>query len=199
MSEERYWYPGKKWVTKLNTPCPLLLPCTRCGELLPVTSFYKRNTPGKGRRDILGDTRNNTCIKCQKCIYQEKDLTQKLFYNAKARSKRQGVAFEITINDIEIPEYCPVLGLKITDGTGTGSHNAEIHQTSASLDKIIPDRGYIKTNICIISKLANTLKGDASEGEIAAILMYMKEWGNYVPSIEERGADFTPFATRIDH
>jgi hypothetical protein len=80
---------------------------------------------------------------------QEKYLVQ----NAKARAKKYGSAFDISAEDIHIPEFCPYLGLKLEPFS---------EWASPSLDKINPKLGYVKGNIQVISNLANTMKSSAN-------------------------------------
>jgi len=88
---------------------------------------------------------------------------------AKDRARKQNVPFDLTEEDIELPEVCPVLGLKLEKGI---KHPCD---QSPSIDKIKPDLGYVRGNIKVISFRANTLKRDASIEELKAILKYMEE------------------------
>jgi len=76
--------------------------------------------------------------------------------SAKRRAKVQNLPFDLTLEDIVIPEYCPILNIRL--------QVAEKHAnaSSPSLDKIVPELGYIKGNVQVISNLANTMKWDAS-------------------------------------
>ena len=58
------------------------------------------------------------------------------------------------------PTKCPVFGKKMVVGDG------QPHKWSPSVDKIIPSKGYVRGNIQIISKLANSMKYDASKREL---------------------------------
>lgn len=75
-----------------------------------------------------------------------------MFCTAKARAKKQGVPFSLSVDDFEIPESCPILGLKLEPG------NRKVHFSSPSLDKIIPELGYVKGNVAVISNKANMIK-----------------------------------------
>lgn len=88
---------------------------------------------------------------------------------AKERAARNGIPFDLSIDDFDIPEKCPVLGipLKMHDKQG-GTYN------SPSLDKHIPELGYIRGNVSVISKRANMIKHDASYEEVLAVAKYLK-------------------------
>lgn len=82
--------------------------------------------------------------------------------SAKHRAKRAGLPFDLVREDIVIPEVCPVLGMPLVCNAGTGS----ARQDSPSLDKIIPELGYVKGNIQVISYLANVMKHDATPSQM---------------------------------
>lgn len=58
------------------------------------------------------------------------------------------------ISDIIIPETCPMLGIKLEFGFDKQGGNFN----SPSLDRIIPELGYTKGNVMVISKRANMIK-----------------------------------------
>lgn len=87
---------------------------------------------------------------------------------AKHRAKVKNLPINITIEDIKIPEFCPILKIKLEVSSEKASHN------SPSLDKIIPELGYVKGNIQVISNLANTMKRDANFEQ----LINFAEWVN---------------------
>jgi len=86
----------------------------------------------------------------------------------KARAKRKNMDFDLSLEDITIPTVCPILGipLEYVQGKG-GSWN------SPSLDRINNDKGYVKGNVQIISKRANSIKTDASLDEIEKVYFYL--------------------------
>lgn len=98
-----------------------------------------------------------------------KSITRSLLSNAKSRASKHNIPFNITVDDIIVPDVCPVLGIPLVWGAGRGRMN----DNSPSLDKIIPDRGYVRGNICVISWRANRLKNDASLRELQAICDYI--------------------------
>lgn len=94
--------------------------------------------------------------------------------SARPRAKRVGVPFGITAQDIlaKYPEdgLCPVLGFVMTPNNGAANK-----QHSPSLDRIIPERGYVKNNIAVISVKANTMKCNASLPEIKALAVWLEK------------------------
>ena len=82
--------------------------------------------------------------------------------------------YNITVDDIPMPEYCPVLGIKLEVGIG------KRQWSSPSIDRIDNTKGYIVGNVMIISLRANALKNDASIDEIRMILEYMERHNGLV-------------------
>lgn len=89
-----------------------------------------------------------------------------MWRSARARSKHDGTPFSIAVSDIKIPAQCPVFGVSLCQGDGSQQDN------SPSLDKFIPELGYIPGNVQVISWRANKLKRDASPDE----LVKLAEW-----------------------
>lgn len=89
-----------------------------------------------------------------------------LFQLAKCRAKNKNVIFTLSIEDIIIPEFCPVLGIKLIVG------NRKLKNDSPSIDRFDQTKGYTKENIRIISWRANRLKSDATFEEIKKIYEY---------------------------
>lgn len=85
-----------------------------------------------------------------------------LWDKAKRRAVKQGLEFNLELEDVVIPLYCPVLGYLLKPLSGDP-------RTSPSLDRIDNKKGYIKGNVAVISHRANTLKGDATPTEIAQL------------------------------
>lgn len=92
--------------------------------------------------------------------------------NAQYRAKRCGLPFNITLEDIVIPEFCPVLGIKLGNYRGKG--RGGFKDDAPSLDKIIPAKGYVNGNVRVISNRANCIKRDATLEELKAIVAYIE-------------------------
>ena len=86
---------------------------------------------------------------------------------AKYRAKKNNIPFDITPEDVIIPEVCPILGIKLEAGIGCQT------DSSPSIDRINPNLGYIKGNIQVICYRANRIKNDASLDELKKIVDYM--------------------------
>lgn len=86
---------------------------------------------------------------------------------AKVRAESYGVPFDITLKDLKYGDSCPVFGTKFEWGS-------QITNQTPSLDRVIPEMGYVKGNVRVISMRANRLKNNASVEELEKVLEYMK-------------------------
>ena len=94
-----------------------------------------------------------------------------LWYNAKARAKRFGLPFDLTLEDVAIPEFCPVLGIPLELSV---KGRRGFHPNSPSIDRVVPEKGYVRGNVCVISNRANWIKRDATASELYAIAAYVE-------------------------
>jgi hypothetical protein len=90
---------------------------------------------------------------------------------ARRRAKQKGLEFMISLNDIEIPERCPVLDIPFVLGGGKVGGWVD---ASPTLDRIDNSKGYVPGNVAVISFRANALKKDATLEEMEAVLKYMR-------------------------
>ena len=91
-----------------------------------------------------------------------------LLYKARSRAKLFNLECNIEIEDVEIPEHCPVLGIPLFPGKGYRTPN------SPSVDRINSTKGYIKGNVKVISTLANRLKQESSIEDLEKFLDYIR-------------------------
>ncbi len=89
-----------------------------------------------------------------------------LYYQIKSSAKKRGLEFNLTFDDIVIPKYCKYLNIELIKNVGKG-HN----DNAPSVDRIDNNKGYIKGNIQIISRIANKMKNDVS---IETLLTFSK-------------------------
>lgn len=88
---------------------------------------------------------------------------------AKYRAKKLGLPFNITAEDLVVPRLCPALGIPLRRNVGSTGY----HPNSPSVDRIVPELGYTKGNIVVISNRANTLKRDATAFELGLIAAWL--------------------------
>lgn len=126
--------------------------CTKCGVIFLKTSMTV----------TLCNKCNSERVKCSSPEY-------KMLQRAKGRAKLKGLDFNLTISDIIIPEYCPILGIELIckSGKSGGVKN------SPALDRIDPSKGYIKGNIQVISHLSNMMKSYAERDDLISFARWV--------------------------
>lgn len=92
-----------------------------------------------------------------------------MLLKARERAKRLGVPFTITTDDFEIPSVCPLLGVEMSPGV------ARCGDYSPTLDRIVPDKGYVPGNVWVISLKANRIKNNATPEELMLVATKVHE------------------------
>jgi hypothetical protein len=85
-----------------------------------------------------------------------KTVRSRLHNGAYKRTVNNNIPFTITGEDILLPTYCSLLGVKLEYANNVAS------DFSPSIDRIDPNLGYVKNNIQIISFLGNRMKNSAT-------------------------------------
>lgn len=93
------------------------------------------------------------------------------FVQKQSKHKRRGEDFTIQYGELDWPEYCPVLGIKL-DYFCKSRKPAD---DSPSFDRVDNTKGYVTGNVAIISNKANRLKSHGSIDELKKILIYMEQ------------------------
>lgn len=121
-----------------------------------------RNKNKERSRKYMEDLRknDNDRVKEVRRRSYHKDPVKKLYLSAKNRSKRYNIPFNIQLEDIIIPEVCPLLEVPFIPGT------KDNYQYGYSLDRIDNTKGYIKGNIQVITSKANSMKNNATFEEL---------------------------------
>lgn len=83
-----------------------------------------------------------------------------LLKQAKRRSVEKSLEFNLVLEDIVIPELCPIMGTKLQYIPGGYS------DYSPSIDRIDSSKGYTKDNIQVISSIANRMKWNATKEQL---------------------------------
>ena len=96
--------------------------------------------------------------------------------NAKRRARRKNVPFDLDKEYLLsiAGERCPVFEtIFVWRASGLGRGRTE--PNSPSLDRIIPELGYVKGNMVFISHVANKVKQDATEKELYAVADWLHD------------------------
>lgn len=169
--------------------------CSQCNELLTIDNFYKNKKSPDGYRTnckqcqnkkrnewyinnkerakiVRSNYRNRIDIKNRRNnltkLWTRENINSVLLTKAKKRAKKLNIPFNITKEDISVPEKCPILGipLKVSDNI--------VSDNSPTLDRLIPELGYVKGNVTVISFKANRIKNNASINEIRFLLKWLE-------------------------
>ncbi len=91
------------------------------------------------------------------------------FIIKQSNMKIAGTEFNLNFGEIEFPEYCPILGIKL-DYFAEGRPQ----DNSPSFDRVDCTKGYISGNVLIISNKANRIKSDGNVEDLRKILEYLE-------------------------
>lgn len=129
---------------------------------------YRQENP-----DVVKDNwqsyyeRNKERLKARQKEKYRTNTVRHLLYAAKQRSEKFGFPFDINESDLVIPEKCPILGIPLEIG-------GRFKANSPSIDKIVPEKGYVKGNVAIMSFRANQIKGTATLTELKSLVNFLE-------------------------
>lgn len=168
--------------------------CTKCNKEKDVEEFYSHKTNSSQckqcQRDYRKEWRKNhpgyDKIKSKKWYYSNQERNKKYYENkpwykiiiqlAKKRAKKSGIPFNLDEEYLQsiYPKdgLCPLLRIPLTKNREFSGPN------SITLDRIIPQLGYIKGNVQILSHKANTAKSNLTLDEMK-LLVSNWELSNY--------------------
>ncbi len=152
-----YWYYKNNKITQVSC-------CKECNSYINANRKFKDGYTENQRLKRALKRETNPEFK-QKQIDNSKNSSKRnrhrnLFYRAKARAMKRGLEFDLNFEDLYIPEYCPLLGVKLELGTKGNYDN------TPTLDRIDNSKGYTKDNVMVISMKANSMKNSASFNEL---------------------------------
>jgi hypothetical protein len=151
--------------------------CRGCQEVLPLSSFHKQ------KQTLFGV--NSHCKECRKpkskAIYASMTSERNLYDRAKSRATKKGREFSITLDDIVIPENCPILGVPFVFEAN--------HQYAPSLDRIDSSKGYVPGNVQVVTVRANTLKSNMSVLEGVKVLKHLTSLSKELAEINKTMTD----------
>jgi hypothetical protein len=130
--------------------------------------YYKKNRQACIDRAVAVQNKDRKKTNEYKRRLHRRKPENILLQSARYRAKKGNIPFSITKHDVVIPDKCPALGipLAVNDGySGPGS---------MSLDRIVPELGYVPGNVNVISHKANTIKNCATIEELELILAWLK-------------------------
>lgn len=141
--------------------------CTQCGELKPLSDFVSDKHKRAGYT-----AQCKVCRAAYAKYTRAKDPYAKILAAKKHICKKKGLPFDLD-KEYLISIYkpvCPILGIEMIQMNQDNPRADE----NATLDRLVPELGYVKGNVTFMSFRANRLKGDASFEEIEALYNWMK-------------------------
>ena len=151
-----------------QSPCKKYVACECSCSCGGSTTTTRRHDIVSGKIQSCGCLRRERSVETNKKRFDPNAISKtteyKMLARAKSRAKKNDLPFNLELDDITIPERCPLLGIKIESNNFRNSPN------NPSLDKIIPEKGYTKGNVWVISNRANTLKNDATLSELKLLV-----------------------------
>jgi hypothetical protein len=147
--------------------------CTKCKQRTALTDFPKNKNTISGLGTHCKACHRNYYIPGSRVKYQadkrKANPIKAMLIAAKHRAKLAGIPFNLVEDDIQMPLYCPILGVKLIYGAAGKLNWAN---NTASLDRINNNKGYVKGNVHIVSSKFNTLKSNLSVDEIIRMAEY---------------------------
>jgi hypothetical protein len=156
--------------------------CKRCKNLQAHEYYVKHEARIKLQREEFRSD-NSISLKEKSKIYYDnnkqeisirartrniKHKEKVILIKAKQRAKERHMEFNLTIDDIIIPEICPVLGIPIYRDLN------KLNDNSPTLDRIDNTKGYVKGNVCVISHRANQIKSNGTVEEHKKVIQYIE-------------------------
>ena len=143
-------------------------------------AYYYANIERERARNRAYKEANKEKLAAQNKVYYEANKERyKAYYEANAerymyvgalkRAKKNNIPFNLTEDYLKsiYPSdmICPVLGFEMSVGLDENGSK----ETSPSLDRIIPEKGYVQGNVIIVSMRANSIKRDATSEELRKV------------------------------
>ena len=91
---------------------------------------------------------------------------EQIVQRIKQRAIRDGIDFDIEVADVEWVSHCPVFGYEL-------SYHEPDKDRSVSIDKIDPNKGYVKGNVQVMSLRANRAKWNLTKDEVRKLYEYL--------------------------
>lgn len=166
-----YWFFNFNYMEKTE-----IRKCINCGKEFSVNISKNRSTSKQQLfcSDCISSLTNwerkvikmNKFPEIRNLYLQQKrneflrNYIKQILLRTKKRAESKNIDFNLDESDIIIPKICPILEVPLIIGTKGN------YEYSPSIDRIDNTKGYIKGNVQIISKKANSMKNSASQEEL---------------------------------
>lgn len=144
--------------------------CSLCGREKHPEEFHRKHT----NKDGL-DTRCKSCRNGTQTKDRLSDLARHMWRKARSRAKQAGLEFDLSPDDVVIPDRCPILDIPIAVNRGKKWANG-----SPSLDRIDNSKGYTRGNVAVISMQANNIKANLNVEDVELLAKSMDRMLMYI-------------------
>ena len=150
--------------------------CTACKKKIKQKNFRKIK-----RSNWIGFYPQ--CKSCENSLmkvkYSQNPIPQMLS-NAKIRAKQKSVDFNITFEYLKkiFPQdnKCPVIGVDFQFGyKNLDKKNTDF---APSLDRIVPEKGYVEGNVIVVCNIVNRVKSDSTIKILEKVFKFYKKLEN---------------------
>lgn len=151
--------------------------CFTCAKFLPLEAFHKNSRHKSGFRSSCKICEVDKDRKYRSKYRGTIDFAlRQILSDAKRRAKKQGVPFSLTLEYLKslTVSHCPIT-LAPIDWAKAEVVDGNPGDNSPSLDKIVPEFGYVEGNCAIISHRGNRIKSNGTIDEHRRIIKYMAE------------------------
>ena len=153
---------------------------------MKICSFCKKNFSNEKFRKIKRKNWQGFYPCCKKCESismkkrYEKNPIPQMLSNAKIRAKQKSIDFNLTSEYLKkiFPKdnKCPITGVNFQ--FGYKNHDKKNNDFAPSLDKIIPEKGYVEGNVIVVCNIANRIKSDSTIEVLEKVLNFYKKLKN---------------------
>ncbi len=145
--------------------------CGRCPDCLRTygTEYARLARQRENQRRWAANNKDRK--RAQGRAWRDRNPEYQLLRGARKRAEAKGIPFDLSVEDISIPSHCPVLGMPLVFATGQPRDN------SPTLDRVVPELGYVRGNVAVISFRANTIKLNGTADEHYRIAVWMRARG----------------------
>lgn len=146
----------KKTFNEHNIPETMV--CSHC-RVIKLSNEFSRD---QGRKTGLHPS-CKTCVNARaNGTFTKFDRLRNLLYNSKERANKYKIPHDIKL-DWLVEQFghlthCPVLDIELN----WAKPNGVLCYDSPSIDKVVPELGYVKGNVMVVSVMANAMKSNAS-------------------------------------
>ena len=148
-----------------------------------ICTSCKKNIKQKNFRKIKRSNWTGFYPQCKSCEstlmkvkYRQNPIPQMLS-NAKIRAKQKSIDFNLTFEYLKkiFPQdnKCPVIGVDFQFGyKNLDKKNTDF---APSLDRIVPEKGYVEGNVIVVCNIVNRVKSDSTIKILENVFKFYKK------------------------